>query len=307
MSDLEHPMQRLTGAAAIAGRGIALAAAITLATPGLASAQEQPAAADETASSGDDDLLDSLEEDYASEETEAVKVADPQEPTNRFVFGFNRILDTAVLKPVAYTYRWVTPEPVRIAIGNVVNNTYAPITIVNAALQGDRNKVGDTTVRFLLNTTLGMGGLLDVATLAGLPQYYEDFGQTMAAYGVPSGDYIVVPVLGPATPRHLAGRAVDYLTNPLTWLLWDSSLLVSSTPTMTTFVTQREANIESFEAFESSPDFYETAKTAYVQNRQAAINDSDPSEAPASGVAGLTVKPAGFAAKTFKFDNELGR
>ncbi|MEM7426056.1 MAG: VacJ family lipoprotein, partial [Pseudomonadota bacterium] len=217
---------RLNSSTAGLARVALLGAALTLAAAAPAFAQEEPAApAAETAATSEDDLLDSLEEDYASEESTAAKIADPHEPANRFVFGFNQFLDTTVLKPVAYTYRWVTPEPIRVAIGNVVNNTYAPITIVNAALQGDRDKVGDTTVRFLLNTTLGMGGLLDVATLAGLPQHYEDFGQTMAAYGVPSGDYIVVPVLGPGTPRHLAGRAVDYLTNPLTWLLWDTSLL----------------------------------------------------------------------------------
>ncbi len=307
MYEFKFPIRRMTDAATVLGRTLALSAAIALAAPAPGFAQEQPATSAETSSSSEDDLLDSLEEDYASEEAEAVQIADPHEPANRFVFGFNQFLDIAVLKPVAYTYRWVTPEPVRVAIGNVVNNTYAPITIVNAALQGDRDKVGDTTVRFLLNTTLGMGGLLDVATLAGLPQYYEDFGQTMAAYGVPSGDYIVVPVLGPSTPRHLAGRAVDYLTNPLTWLLWDTSLLVSTTPTMATFVTQREANIEAFEAMESSPDFYEVAKTAYVQNRQAAIHDRDPSADANVEAAGLSVKPAGFNGKTHENVHELSR
>ena len=276
----------------------------THATPVFA--EETPAPATEAASSSEDELLDSLEDDYSAEDTKTVEIADPHEPANRVVFGFNQFLDTAILKPVAYTYRWVTPEPIRIAIGNAVNNTYAPVTIVNAALQGDREKVGDTTVRFLLNTTLGMGGLLDVATLAGLPQYYEDFGQTMASYGVPSGDYMVVPVLGPTTPRHLAGRAIDYVTNPLTWLLWDTTTLVSSTPTMATFVTQREANIETVAAMESSPDFYEVAKTAYVQNRQAAINNTDATDGETAS-AGLKIKPTGFDAQRAYPDHELSR
>lgn len=295
-----------------AGRSSVVAAAFaaglllsgTVTAPVLA--EEKPPAATETASSSEDDLLDSLEEDYSSEDTKTVEIADPGEPVNRVVFGFNQFLDTAILKPVAYTYRWVTPEPIRVAIGNAVNNTYAPITIVNAALQGDREKVGDTTVRFLLNTTLGMGGLLDVATLAGLPQYYEDFGQTMATYGVPSGDYMVVPVLGPTTPRHLAGRAIDYVTNPLTWLLWDTTALVSSTPTMATFVTQREANIETMAAMESSPDFYEVAKTAYVQNRQAAISNTDATDGETAS-AGLTIKPTGSDALRTYSDHELSR
>ncbi len=272
-------------------------------------AQEKPAAA--VTNNSDDDLLDSLEDDYASEETAAPEITDPLEPANRAVFGFNMVLDTVILKPVAYTYRAVTPEPLRTGITNVINNTYAPVTILNAALQGNRDKVGDTTVRFLLNTTLGIGGLLDVATMAGLPQYYEDFGQTLAVHGVPSGGYIVIPVLGPSSPRHLAGRTVDYLTNPLSWILWDTNAVVSSSPTMANLVTQREANIESIDALQaSSPDFYEVAKSAYVQNRQSNINDAAEGKSGAAETtasAGLKVKQNAFTLDEATKDNELSR
>ncbi len=285
---------------------------LPFAAPGISHATEQPAQVSEADSSSDDELLDSLEEDYEAEQDPTVQVLDPFEEANRLTFGFNQIIDKAILKPVVLTYRFITPEPIRVGIANVVNNTYAPITIVNAALQGDNQKAGDTTVRFLLNTTLGFGGLLDVATMAGLPQHYEDFGQTLAMNGVPPGPYVVVPVIGPATPRHLVGRTVDYLTNPLSWFLWDTSLLVSSSPTMATLVTQRDANLEAIDNLEeNSPDFYASAKSAYAQNRQAAIKDGNESAEPE---AKQQTKQAGFKIRKVSFrldeatkDNELSR
>ena len=274
---------------------------------GPATAQQNPPSpAEAQSSSNEDALLDDLEDDYAADEAAVVDVPDPQEPLNRAVFGFNLFLDTTILKPVAYTYRTVTPKPVRTGITNAVNNTYAPVTIFNAVLQGNRQKAGDTTVRFLLNTTLGFGGLLDVATMAGLPQHYEDFGQTLATYGVPSGDYMVVPILGPMTPRHLTGRAVDYLTNPLTWLLWDASAVSSTAPTVANLVIERELNIESVDAMQASPDFYQVAKSAYVQNRQAAINDTEVSDHQIIN-AGVTIKPVSFRLDEATKENELGR
>ncbi|MCP5084324.1 MAG: VacJ family lipoprotein [Alphaproteobacteria bacterium] len=272
---------------------VAMVLALSVATTAPAQANEpaSPSAADSGGSS--EGLLSSLEEEYAAEEEAVVEIEDPLEPINRAVFGLNLFLDAAVVRPIAYTYRYVTPPPFRVAIGNVVNNSYGPVTIVNSALQGDRQKFGDSTVRFLMNTTLGFGGLLDIATLAGLPQHYEDFGQTLAVHGVPSGPYMVAPILGPGSPRHFIGRAVDYVTNPLTWLLWDTSILISSTPTAATLVTEREANIESVEGLrESSLDFYEGIKSTYAQNRHSAINDGDTGAADPEE-AGFKINPSG--------------
>ena len=287
---------------------VAMALALSVATtaPALANEPANPPAEVSGGSSGEG-LLSSLEEEYAAEEEAVVEIEDPLEPINRAVFGLNLFLDAAVVRPIAYTYRYVTPPPFRVAISNVVNNSYAPVTIVNSALQGDRQKFGDTTGRFLMNTTLGFGGLLDIATLAGLPQHYEDFGQTLAVHGVPSGPYMVAPILGPGSPRHFIGRAVDYVTNPLTWLLWDTSILISSTPTAATLVTEREANIESVEGLrESSLDFYEGIKSTYVQNRHSAINDgqtgtADPEE------AGLKINPSGARAERRSLAQDISR
>lgn len=276
----------------------ACAPAIVLALGLSLSVATTPVYANEPVATGDEGLLSSLEEDYAGAEETLVEIDDPLEPINRAVFGLNMFLDAAVIRPIAYTYRFVTPPPIRVAVTNVVNNSYAPVTIVNSALQGDRQKFGDTTVRFLMNTTLGFGGLLDIATLAGLPQHYEDFGQTLAVHGVPSGPYIVAPILGPGSPRHFVGRAVDYVTNPLTWLLWDTDIVVRSIPTATTLVTEREATIETVEGIrESSLDFYEGIKSAYVQNRHSAINDGETTTADPED-AGFKINPSG---------SELGR
>ena len=279
----------LSGACAPAlflGLGLALSVA---STPVHANEPAQPPAA----ATSDEGLLSSLEEEYADEEEAVVEIEDPLEPINRAVFGLNTALDVAIVRPIAYTYRFVTPPPLRVAATNVVNNSYAPVTIVNSALQGNRQKVGDTTVRFLMNTTLGFGGLLDIASLAGLPQHYEDFGQTLAVHGVPSGPYMVAPILGPGSPRHFVGRAVDYITNPLTWLLWDVDILISSSPTAAAFIKEREENIESVEGLrEASLDFYEGVKSAYVQNRHSAINDGETGAADPDE-AGFKINPSG--------------
>ena len=290
------PGLALSGAtvpAVFLGLGLSLSVATT---PVLANEPAQPPV-EVSAGSSEDGLLSSLEADYAAEEEAIVEIDDPLEPINRAVFGLNMFLDAAVIRPIAYTYRFVTPPPIRVAVTNVVNNSYAPVTIVNSALQGDRQKFGDTTVRFLMNSTLGFGGLLDIASLAGLPQHYEDFGQTLAVHGVPSGPYLVAPVLGPGTPRHFIGRAVDVVTNPLFWLLLDADTLISASPTMATIVTEREANIESVEGLrESSLDFYEGVKSTYVQNRQSAINDGQTDTADPD-VAGFKVNPSGAEPK----------
>lgn len=292
-------------AAAIFG-ATALVFSLTVTTPALANEPANPPTAT-SSGSGDAGLLSSLEEEYAAEEEAVVEIDDPLEPINRAVFGLNLFLDAAVVRPIAYTYRFVTPPPIRVAVSNVVNNSYAPVTILNSALQGDRQKFGDTTVRFLMNTTLGFGGLLDIASLAGLPQHYEDFGQTLAVHGVPSGPYMVAPILGPGSPRHFVGRAVDYVTNPLTWLLWDTNILISSSPTAATLITEREANIESVEGLrESSLDFYEGIKSTYVQNRHSAINDGQ-TGAASPDEAGFKINPSGDSTERRSLAQDISR
>src|SRR5215470_7755431 len=153
---------------------------------------------------------------------------DPWEPMNRATFEFNDAVDRAVLKPAAEGYRFVLPEVVRTGIRNFFSNLQDPWIALNQLLQGKVERALDDASRFLWNSTLGLGGVLDVATDMRLPKHNEDFGQTLAVWGVNSGPYLVIPFLGPSTLRDAPARLVDpgwYLgykldNSTLSWSLW---------------------------------------------------------------------------------------
>ena len=141
---------------------------------------------------------------------EALKVHDPIEGFNRRVYRFNGQFDEYVYLPVVNAYEKVTPRFVRTGVSNVFANLADVPNLANSLAQGKLQKSGRTTARLLLNTTLGVVGLFDVAKAMGLPQESEDFGQTLGYYGVPTGPYLVLPLLGPSTLRDTAGKAVDW-------------------------------------------------------------------------------------------------
>ncbi len=134
---------------------------------------------------------------------------DPLEPMNRAVDRFNDALDRAVLKPVAQGYQDFVPEELRNVVGNVFGNVADAWTAVNQLLQGKPVEAASDLARFVLNSTLGIAGLADVATPAGLEKHHEDFGQTLGRWGVPAGPYLVLPLLGPSTLRDAPARIVD--------------------------------------------------------------------------------------------------
>ena len=134
---------------------------------------------------------------------------DPWEGFNRSVFLFNGVIDHFLIKPVAEVYETVVPELARRGVGNVLGNLGDVWSIVNLGLQGKPDKMAEMTVRVGMNTVLGIGGLFDIATEAGLDRKSEDFGQTLAVWGVPSGPYLVLPLLGPSTLRDASGTVVD--------------------------------------------------------------------------------------------------
>lgn len=139
---------------------------------------------------------------------------DPWERYNRAAYQFNDAIDQAVLRPVAKGYRAVTPDIIEYGIGNFFNNLSYPVVFVNQFLQGDFKAGLFDTTRFIVNSTIGLAGLFDPATHIGLPANNEDFGQTLAVWGVPKGPYLVLPFLGTSTVRDAGGTYVDFQINP---------------------------------------------------------------------------------------------
>jgi phospholipid-binding lipoprotein MlaA len=200
------------------------------------------------------------------------EVADPIEPVNRAIFGFNMFVDRWLLEPVARAYRFVTPEPARRSVANFLANLRSPVIFANDALQGERERAGITLGRFMINTTLGVAGLFDAASAFGYPRHDEDFGQTLGVWGVPDGPYLMLPLLGPSNGRDTAGRVGDYFINPLNHCCIDQDARLGLFGV--TAVSEREANIELLDDLRAnSIDLYATIRTIYTQKRAADIRN----------------------------------
>ncbi len=145
------------------------------------------------------------------------KINDPAEPTNRFIFDFNQGLDKIIIKPLTSFYRGIFPDPLREGVHNFLNNLKTPVVLTNDILQGEPERAGDTVMRFLINSTVGIGGLRDQASDWGYDAHEEDFGQTLAVWGVGEGPYIMLPLFGPSNPRDAIGKVVDYFLDPIKW------------------------------------------------------------------------------------------
>ena len=148
-------------------------------------------------------------------EPSAAKAEDPLAPLNRKVLAFNYVLDRAVLRPASGVYRRVVPGFARTGVRNVLNNVIEPRTVLNQCLQGKFGAAAADAGRFIVNSTLGIGGLFDPATAMGLGRHREDFGQTLGRWGVGTGPYLVLPVIGPSTLRDGGAKLVDVATGPL--------------------------------------------------------------------------------------------
>jgi phospholipid-binding lipoprotein MlaA len=198
---------------------------------------------------------------------------DPWEPTNRAVFDFDIKLDHAVARPAAKFYVSAVPEPARDGIHNALTNLNAPVVLVNDVLQGDGDKAGQTLGRFLINSTVGLAGLIDVGAKVGIPGHDNDFGITMGKGGAAEGSYLVLPLVGPKPPRDLVGTGVDIAFDPLTYMSWNDSTLYAMIRGGLTILDDRAANIDAVDAIErSSIDFYASTRSLYRQNRAAQIN-----------------------------------
>ncbi len=200
--------------------------------------------------------------------------SDPLESFNRSMFAVNQGLDKVILKPTAQVYG-VLPQPVKTGVGNVLSNLYLPVTFINQTLQGNIDSAGNTLVRFSVNSTIGLIGIFDVATGLGVKQEKEDFGQTLAVYGVGSGPYIFLPILGPGNPRDLIGRAGDTVMNPVYWAgNNDNEDDIRLGVTIISGIHAREGALELLEELENtSVDYYATVRSIYMQNRESEITN----------------------------------
>jgi len=200
-------------------------------------------------------------------------VHDPWEGTNRGIFAFNEGLDRWFLEPVATGWDFVIPDPVQDSLKRFFRNLGFPVVFVNDLLQGKPVAAAQDVGRFLLNSTAGIAGLFDPAAEAGLPANDEDFGQTLGVWGVPPGPYLVLPLLGPSSPRDTGGMAVDSATLAYPFFLpW----FVNFTATSVNVVNRRALLLETIrEERKSAFDFYVAVRNAYVQRRENQVSDNE--------------------------------
>ena len=207
---------------------------------------------------------------------------DPMEPLNRAVFDVNMAVDKAVLKPVATGYRDVVPSDIRNSLRNFLNNIASPVIFINDVLQGEASKASETAVRFFVNSTAGMLGLFDVAAEYGLERHSEDFGQTLAVWGVDDGPYVMLPLFGPSNVRDTVGKVADSFMNPFTYWARNNDLTLAKIGTsIVNGIDRRSRHIDELDDIEKNAlDFYATLRSLYRQNRRSEILNGDVTDIP---------------------------
>ena len=204
------------------------------------------------------------------------EIYDPLEPINRAIFSFNNFADKLILEPAAKGYKKL-PSPMQSGISNFLGNLKLPLVIINQLLQGQGGNAVESTGRFLVNSTAGVFGLIDVADKMGLEKKDEDFGQTLATWGVGDGFYIVLPIFGPSNVRDTAGLLLTVATDPINaYAVSEGEAWIVPFRTATNAVDQRSKIIDEVNALRNnSVDYYASVRSSYYQNRKAAILNTD--------------------------------
>jgi phospholipid-binding lipoprotein MlaA len=209
-------------------------------------------------------------------------ISDPIEPVNRVFFDFNMFLDRTILRPVTRYYVEYVPEAFRVSIRNILEVMNTPVVMMNHLLQGDIERFMHTAGRFTLNLAGGLG-VLDIAGEKA-PPLDEDFGQTLAVWGVPSGPYLMLPILGPSNIRDAVGRGVDSVADPMPHLISHystdlNSYLFSGARLTATALDRRSRILGELEELErTSLDFYATVRSLYIQKRRDDIRNGGSGE-----------------------------
>ena len=200
---------------------------------------------------------------------------DPWELVNRNVFSFNESLDKYLVKPLTQTYEFIVPEFIRNRLSNVFANIGDVYTAVNQLLQGKPKTAFDDLTRVIINTTMGIGGIFDVATDAGLEKHNEDFGQTFGVWGIKDGPYMVLPLLGPSNVRDTVGWFADLQTDIL--INYINDIPLRNTITGVRVIDQRSKYLNSSNLLEEAAfDKYTFVRDAYIQRRRNRIYDGNP-------------------------------
>ena len=198
---------------------------------------------------------------------------DPWRGMNEGTHAFNETVDRFVLEPVAKGYDFVVPELVQDGVGNFFENLLVPRTVLNDLLQGDVGHAFKHTGRFMVNTVVGLGGLIDVADEVGMDHDPEDFGQTLGRWGVGPGPYLVLPLLGPSTLRDTAALPLDYAANPAFWV---DEGVVTAGATALSITDARAGVLEEFaENRRTAIDYYVFVRDAYLQNRAKNVSEGE--------------------------------
>ncbi|MBI3147121.1 MAG: VacJ family lipoprotein [Betaproteobacteria bacterium] len=200
--------------------------------------------------------------------------ADPFEPMNRVIFEFNEASDKAIMKPIAQGYVEITPAPARTAINNFFGNLQDVVSFVNDLLQGKGAKAANDFSRVALNSSFGLLGLLDIASAAGIERGEEDFGQTLGAWGMGPGPYLVLPFFGPSNVRDGVGLVVDAQVYPLGYI---ESVPERNSATALRLVNARANLLPAEKLMEQAAlDKYTFLRGAYSQRRQSQVHDGKP-------------------------------
>jgi phospholipid-binding lipoprotein MlaA len=202
---------------------------------------------------------------------------DPYEATNRQIFELNQKMDKYVALPVANFYVDVVPDVARDGVHNFLANLDVPVTFGNDVLQGAADHAADSLGRFIINSTVGVGGLIDVAQKIGVREHDADFGETLGVWGVGPGPFLMLPLLGPSDPRDAIGYGADIAMDPLTWISWRSSTYYLLGRGVMKIVDERARNIDTLNEIErTSVDEYATLRSLYRQHREAEIHGGKP-------------------------------
>ena len=201
---------------------------------------------------------------------------DPYEAQNRRVHAFNRGVDRALYRPASLAYGTAVPDPLRQTVSNFAGNLSLPSYILNDALQGEAEDAGHNLFRFLVNTTLGVGGIFDPATSMGLAARESDFGQTLSVWGAPQGAYLELPLLGPSTERAAVGTVVDFAMNPARHLASDDVRTALTVSYVGNALNERYLYRGALDqVLYDSADSYALTRESYLQNRRFELGGDD--------------------------------